>query len=425
MHPPAPILAALAILGTLIATPTASSETTSITREAAMSTALHNNRELAVAALEIDRARSQAHWAGRLDNPEIELSASSDQLGLNDDESTIALALSQRFPLTSRLRHEKNLRQRHLDLATIEFRLRQRQLAYEVDQAWITLRSASRLRALDEELLALSQEISLFLQSKVKLGEASALDAAQAKLNTALIAQEFGKARNKVNAASTRLRHLLGLPPGKQISASGETTLPTSAPSTKPDLTTALRNRPDYAALAASGALGQAQLTLALAQRWDDIAVRVFAERERAVDAPDGLEANTFLGIGFSIPLPLRKKNEIAIENAQIEIEKARRMQAAKNFAIHSELAGALQARHDTYLLLKSTQSDALPLAEKNLTDLRTAQQNGQANLIQIQRAQEQLLKLHTSAIELHNTYDLLDAKVRFLSGTYPIPTPK
>ena len=425
MHLPSPIHTALATLSVLLAAPIAPGETVPFTREAAISTALSTNRDLAVAALEIDRARSRAHWAGRLDNPELELSIASDQLGLDDDENNFEIALSQRFPLTSRLRDEKVVREHDVELATIEFRMRQRQLAYEVDQAWIALRSASRLQVLDEKLLALSKEIGSFLESKVKLGEASALDATQARLNTTLIAQETAKARSEVNAASDRLRHLLSLAPGKSVSASGETPLPSSAPSTTPDLAAALRNRPDYAALAISSSLGEAQLALALSQRWDDIAVRIFYEREQSVDEPEGLETDTFLGIGVSIPLPLRKKNEVAIEDAQIEIEKGRRLLAAKDYAIHSELSGVLQARRDAFQLLSSTSSQAVPLAQKNLTDFRAAQQTGQATLIQIQRAQEQLLKLQTSVIELRNTYDLLDAKVRFLSGTYPIPTPK
>ncbi len=130
-----------------------------------------------------------------------------------------------------------------------------------------------------------------------------------------------------------------------------------------------LRNRPDYSRLLRSGDLGDAQLKLAMAQRWDDIAVRVFLQRDSSVDEPVGIDRNTFAGLGVSIPLPLRNKNQQAIEEAKIDIEKARRARAAKMFSIHSELRRALQARLAAYKLASSARADALPLAMKNLDD--------------------------------------------------------
>ena len=160
-----------------------------------------------------------------------------------------------------------------------------------------------------------------------------------------------------------------------------------------------------------------------MAQRWDDIAVKVFAERERVNDEPGGLERNSLIGIGISIPLPLRNRNEEAIENAKIDIEKARRARGAKAFEIHSDLRKALAARKAAYDLVKKAEEGALPLAKKNFEEFRAAQLNGQASLLQVQQAQAQLLQLETSTLALRNNYHLLDAEVRFLAGTYPIPT--
>ena len=81
-----------------------------LTRDAAILEAVTKNPELGVAMIEIARAKSRLRWAGKLDNPELELSGSTDQLGANEGESTAEIALSQRFPITSRLRDEKNVR---------------------------------------------------------------------------------------------------------------------------------------------------------------------------------------------------------------------------------------------------------------------------------------------------------------------------
>ena len=43
---------------------------------------------------------------------------------------------------------------------------------------------------------------------------------------------------------------------------------------------------------------------------------------------------------------------------------------------------------------------------------------------LQVQQAQAQFLQLETSALELRKNYEMLDAEVRFIGGTYPIPSP-
>jgi len=393
-----------------------------LTRDAAIRSAVLNNPELSVASLEIERAKSRLRWAGRLDNPELELSTSTDQFGSNEDEGGLEIAFSQRFPVTSRLRDEKIVRRHDVELAEIEFGVRQRQLAYEVDKAWIALQTAQRTQALQSEQLELSKQITAFLTERAKLGEVSALDATQASLNAQLLDQEVGIARGEVADSMARLKHLLGVDPVTSIALSGVIAFPKNAPPTTLDLNSALQNRPDFSSLLVSSDLGKAQLSLAMAQRWDDIAVKVFAQRESSTDAPEGLERNSFVGIGLSIPLPFRNRNEEAIEAAKINIEEARRARAAKAFEIHSELRKSLAARKAAHQLVTSANEGALPLAKKNFEEFRTAQQSGQASLLQVQQAQAQLMQLETSTLALRNNYHLLDAEVRFIAGTYPIP---
>ena len=138
----------------------------------------------------------------------------------------------------------------------------------------------------------------------------------------------------------------------------------------------------------------------------------------------DQLERNTLVGVGISIPLPLRKRNQQAIEEAKIDIEKANRARAAKAYEIHTELRKALVARRAAFELVNSATGETLSLAKKNFEDFQAAQRDGLASPLQVQQAQTQLLQLEKSALQLRKDYELLDAEVRFLSGTYPIPRP-
>lgn len=391
-----------------------------LTRDAAIARGMADNPELKVAAIEIDRYKSRFKWAGRIDNPELELSGSDDSIGLNEGEAGFEIAFSQRFPVTSRLAKEKIVRKQDVELAQIEYQIRQRQLAYEIDKAWLELRATKRTVAITSKMLTVNKEISTFMEQGAKTGELSPLDGVQAALNGKLLEQQIGLAKANVDATAARLKQFIGAQPDTSLTIAEGSSLPNSAPATSIDLNTALTNRPDYTALAASSNVSTAQLSLAMAQRWDDIAVKVFLQSDNAVDQPDGLERNTLAGVGISIPLPIRNKNEVAIEDAQLDIEKAKRARSAKAFAIDSEIRAALKARRSAYDLAISAKTEALPLAQKNLSEFQKAQQNGQASLLQVQQAQSQLLQLETAELELTKNYELLDAEVRFISGKYP-----
>ncbi|MGI9242468.1 MAG: TolC family protein [Verrucomicrobiales bacterium] len=394
-----------------------------LTNDGAIEVALANNLELRVAALEIDRANSRLRWSGRLSNPELGLSGASDFIGENEDEGGFEIAFSQRFPVTSRLKDEKEVRKRDVELAEIEFQIRQRQLAFEVDKAWIQFRASRRAAQASSRLLEVNDGIREFLDGRVEAGEASSLDVVQASLNGELLKQQLGIAKASVVDAGGRMKQLIGMEPDRAIGIVEGAAFSGSPPPANLDMGEVLRNRPDYSLILRSEDLGDAQLKLAMAQRWDDIAVKVFLEHDSSVDEPEGIDRNTFAGVGISIPLPLRNKNQQAIEEAEIDIERARRARDAMIFSIHSELRRVLAARSAAYRLASSARGESLPLAKKNLEEFEIAQQNGQASLLQVQQAQSQLLQLENAALELQKNYDLLDAEVRFLAGTYPIPS--
>lgn len=387
----------------------------------AIATALKNNPDLAVADLEVARAASRLRWSGRLKNPELEVTAADDSLGLGDDERTLEVAFSQRFPLTSRLHDEKSVRRAQVLLAEAEIAERRRQLAYEVDQAATRLMASRARLSVSSKLTDLNTGIVNFLRPLVERGEASSLDVTQAELNGRSLQQEISAMRNEERQQALRLARLLGIDPKQQVRIKRGLQLPLTRPSPAPVSDTELyRRRPDHLLTLASHDVARAEALLADANRWEDIAMKVFVEREQSVDAPDGLERNTFAGIGVSFPLPLRQRNEDAIEQARIDIEAAEKSRTAREFHIRSEYEAALQASRDAHALAIEASGTVIELAEKNLEEFRKYHQQGQASLLQVQRAQEQLLELHNSSLTFVEAYHLAEAQLRFVSGDYP-----
>lgn len=387
----------------------------------AIAIALKNNPDLKVAELEIARAKSRARWSGRLDNPELEVTAADDAIGLGDDERSLEVAFSQSFPLTSRLRDETSVRRAQVLLAEAEIAERRRQLAYQVDQASTMLMVSRAKLSVSQKLVQLNTEIVDFMRPLVEKGEASPLDVTQVELTNRSLQQNIGSLKNAERQQALHLARLLGIDPKTEVRIKRGLQLPLTQP-TPPQLSNAelFRRRPDHLLTLAQHDVAQAEALLADAGRWEDISLKVFVEREQAVDAPEGLEANTFTGIGVSIPLPLRQRNENAIEQARIDIEAAEKSRAAREFNIRSEYEAALHAARDAHALAAQASGEVIALAEKNLAEFRTVYEQGQASLLQVQRAQEQLLELHNASLGFVEDYHLSEAHLRFVTGNYP-----
>ncbi len=410
----------LQILILLLCLPVAADDAVALSREKAIALAFANNREIKIAALEIKRAASRVQWSGRLDNPELELNVSDDGVGLDEGEGNYGVAFSQRFPLTSKLKKEKGLRTYQVILAEAEVVERRRELAGEVDRAVVELLATREKMRLGREGVALNKGIVRFLEEKAKLGEVSKLDVMQANLSGRTIDQEVKLLQTQENQQSLALKQLIGIEPTTALSLSGSLDLPASRPATAGDSASILQRRPDHVLALAKTDEARAAIALEESKRWEDIAVKVFVEGEAANDNPTGLERNTFTGVGISIPLPFRQRNQEGIAQAKIDAEAAAGGVEAAQFRVRAECEEAWQRRLDSWKLAREAGGELLGLAEENLTGFREAYAKGEATLTQVQKAQEQVLELRSAATTFLADYHLAEARVRYVTGAYP-----
>ncbi|MDF1825836.1 MAG: TolC family protein [Verrucomicrobiales bacterium] len=391
-----------------------------LSRDEAIRLAYQNNRELAIATLEISRAASRLRWSGRLENPEFEISRSGDGFGKDDDESVHEIGFTQKFPLTAKLKHEKNLRRYQVILAEAEIAEQHRELAGRVDLALVNLVATREKMAVSRELVQLNLEIVNFLKKQAKEGLVSSLDVMQATLNGRTLEQQSKSLEALEKQNLLDLVEVIGLDADTPVQAGTRFTVPGRKPGINISLDTVLRQRPDYVLALAKTDEAAAAVTLEEAKRWQDVSLRLFVEQEEAIDEPLGREGNTFTGFGISIPLPLRNRNQEGIELARINEEAAEKGVDAVRFRIRSECEEAFHRRSDSWELARDASGEILDLAETNLEEFRKAYQQGQASLIQVQRAQEQVLELKTASLEFVAEYERAAAQVRLATGAYP-----
>ena len=383
--------------------------------------ALINNKSIVLSSLEIERAKSLLRWSGRLDNPELEFSGGKDNLGLNEGENSFKITFAQKYPFTTRLRDEKNLRRAQVVMAEAKLVEHQRQLAAEVAEIFLNQVASQRRNLHQREHAQLQISMANLLRTLEKRGEASMLDLAQAELEVRHIEQkglifEAGLHRHRL-----QLNQILGLKPESQTTVNHSLSLPSKAPNQRIPLTNILRRRPDHVlALSSIDTAGMA-LNLEKAKRWEDIVLRVFVEKERSTDEPIGLENNTFGGIGFSIPLPLRQKNEGGIEQAEIDGRIAQQVAAALRFNIQAEYESAYRQRLDAWQIAFDANNKILQLAKKNYDNFRMAYLDGQVSLLEVQRAQEKLMELEHDALEATIQYHQAEIHLRKVTGDFPM----
>lgn len=391
-----------------------------VSRDDAIRKAYANNRELAIAALETERAASRLRWSGRLENPELEISRMGDGFGNNSEESVSEVGFTQKFPLTAKLKHEKNLRHYQVILAEAEIAEQRRGLAGRVDLALVELIATREQIAVSRELVRLNREIVAFLQKQAKEGLVSSLDVMQATLSGRTLEQQAKSLEATERHHLLELLRIIGLDPETPVQVDTRFTIPRERPAIDVSLETVLQRRPDYVLALAKTDEASAAITLEEARRWQDVSVRLFVEQEKMVDAPDGLDGNTFTGFGISIPLPLRDRNQEGIEQAGINAAAAAKGVEAARFRIRSDCEEAFHHRSDAWTLARDASGELLDLAGTNLDEFRKAYEQGQASLIQVQRAQEQVLELRTAALEFIADYHRAAAQVRLTTGDYP-----
>jgi outer membrane protein, heavy metal efflux system len=195
------------------------------------------NPDLAAARLRIQEALGRMNQSGRLSNPEIETGIEHNS---RFREGKFEVGVSQRFPITDRLRFEKDVSLTELRSSEAEVREVERQLIGLAREAVVKVLATRQRRELLREQAAVSKEFSDFLLEAAGKGEGSALDAGQAKLETTSLSMEMRQLDASETALVGALKPLLGMRPGEVLHVGGilpEVSLPTAAvdPSRRPD----------------------------------------------------------------------------------------------------------------------------------------------------------------------------------------------
>lgn len=380
-----------------------------LTLESAPAYALRHNPALAAARLRIEEARGRLNQAGRLSNPEVELELNRN---IRAPEGAVGVAFLQKFPLTARLRLEKAVTRSELTAAEAEVRNAERKLAAEVRTAAVKLLGLGGQKVLRERQLGNSRELSGFTRKRVETGEASLVDASLVELEAQQLQTEVLQLEVERSALIGDLRPLLGVAAGDTPVITG--TLP--AIGGLPGRGAELTARPDFEAARNTAEAARQSAALARAQKWEDVAVGLNVTEERTEDAPEGFERDTFVGLRFSLPLPLWNNNAGRIQEATAAAVRAEKEIDALALTINAEATAARDAMAVLAKLVTALDSDLLPKASQIEEQLRTSYSTGQTTLTEVLRARDRRLLIERQRLDALRDFHL--ARVRHAATT-------
>ncbi|HEY1081372.1 MAG TPA: TolC family protein [Prosthecobacter sp.] len=354
--------------------------------------------QLKAARWAVEEARGRQLGAGRLPNPT--LGAQFQNESRVSPRST-EFSLDQAFPVTRRLRLEKQLSAQLVSAAELEVKDAERKFVAEARSLAVRLLALEKQKALRQQQTQLARKLSGFAKDRADAGELSPLDASQAQVDAQRLTLEARKIEIETVSVQGELKPMLGLSPSDALKLAGD--LPALAVPRK----TSWQQRPDYQLAQTKNQAAETDAALAHARRYGDVSAGFFAAREQQDVAPRRTEYSGFVGFRISIPLPLWNRNQGEIAEKKAGVERARSETEALATQIVSEAETAKREMEANASLVSETRDKLLPLVQEQTARLEKAYESGQTDLLTVLRAREQRLQLEAAALDAARDFHL------------------
>ncbi len=366
-----------------------------------------HNPDLAAARFLIQEAEGRHIQSGRLSNPELNIDYSQDPVF---KEPEIQIGFSQRFPLTSRLRLERNMTATEKVQAENEVMEIERLLIAEARQSIIRILYIQQKRRLLEKQTEILRELASFLKEASSRGEISLLEARQAQVEADLFSMEIRQLHTAEITATSTLQILLGIDSPQELQVEGNLQSPQLEVSVaEPTL------RADYQMARQRLEAARQKVDLEQARRYEDVELGVFAGVGREKDGIRGYETETIIGLKIAVPLPLWNRNEGSILEAQARERRREYELSSIRRTILQETESARREMLEWKQLYQEMEQRLLPLANEHAALADESWRQGLTDIQTVLRVQEKRVQLNLTQLEALREFHL--SRIRYESS--------
>ncbi len=379
--------------------------------ESAVDIAIRENRELATARLLVNEAMGRARRVGVLSNPELEMEVAGGQ----DFEGRVMAGITQRFPLTARLRLERQLSDLDVKMADLEVRVAEWKLVLAVRRAFYIAAAAHEAHAISLRQVNLADALAKSVAEGVNTGFRSELDLLEANLSASAMRAKSETLKGAEIEAAGRLNELLALPADAPLIINTPLNLPKSVPAAK---IAGKRADADLAELALRS--GETDVALSKASQWEDVGVGIFIEGERFRDDPTGIEPETLAGLKVSVPLPFWQTGTgKAAEKEAVRVRLSAQCEALR-FSIKNQILLAYRLVCFHFESASQFREKVVSSARESVRQSEAAYGRSEIEIYAVFRAYDRLSEVEMSALDAKKSYFLACAEWLSSLGTSP-----
>jgi Cu(I)/Ag(I) efflux system membrane protein CusA/SilA len=371
--------------------------------------ALTHNGELEAARKELDAARAMVKQARLRANPTLDVEGTR-QTPPGKDNSVMASAMLP-LELGGRRPARIAVAEREVELRESEISNRERLLASEVRMKFgESLAQALKLSFTDESIEANQQSFNL-IAAKVMEGATPPLEQNMALVELNRLKSMRESAAAKVEIALLELRNLIGIPPEQPLRLKGDFDHLIDQVSPIAEATDrALRDRPDVQAFRANESLAAARIEQARSEGRLDASLTAGYQRMNSSFPVFGVNDHGqlqpvqdvfhFLKFGISLDLPVRNKNQGAIEAAIADSAAAKSRRDFSELTVRREVAVAYTQYERALRAEEIFRVGARDPAKVNLDVVRQTYELGSKTLLDFIGEQRRFIELENDFID-------------------------
>lgn len=384
-------------------------QATGMTSDDAVAYGLSHNAELEAARKEIDAAKALVKQARLRANPKLDVEGAR-QIPPGKDNSVMATAMLP-LELGGRRAARISVAEREVEVREHEVANRERMLASEIRMKFGEALAQALKLSVTEELVAANQQSFNLIAAKVTEGATPPLEQNMALVELNRLRSMRETAESTVEVPMLELRNLLGMPPEQPLRLRGDFDhLVDQLPSVTDATQRALHERADLQALRAAENLGSARIEQARSEGRLDASVSagyqrmnssfpVFGVNDRGQLQPVQ-DVFHFLKFGISLDLPVRNKNQGAIEAAIAETEAAKKRTEFAELTVRREVASAYAQYDRAVRAMEILRVGAIEPAKANLDVVRQTYELGSKTLIDYIGEQRRFIELENDFID-------------------------
>ncbi|MEP6903951.1 MAG: TolC family protein [Actinomycetota bacterium] len=379
-----------------------------ITPDEAVAIALENNGEIQALRKESEAARSLVKQANLRANPKLEANGARQINGTDSQvmvEGMLPLELGGRRPARVRVA------QAELEIREFALANQERLLAAEVRQQFgETLGNIKKLELL-EKLLTNAKQGYEIISAKVTEGRTAPLEQNMLMVELNRLRSIRETAEGKTETAMFELRNMLGMNPATPLRLRGDfENLLDALPPLDEAVVNALQMRPDLQGARAMEKLAVAKLELARTDGKPDASFKAGYQRMKSSFPLNGLTETGglqpiesvfhFFTFGVEIDLPVRNRNQGAIEAAIFEQEAAQRRIEFGELTIRREVNVAYARFNRAARALSIFQNGVRDQAAANLQVVWQTYELGKYNLSDYIAEERRFLEIENELID-------------------------